>query len=171
MRDKILFMLRGGEVQRFHTLRTIQEDSVGYHSFGVAWLCHLLEPAARKELILAALAHDLAEQEVGDTPAPTKLALGISESMGKLEDSILRREGFGVDLSHGEKLVLKLADCFQGMLFCIRERSLGNRGVELVFVRYRGYVTGRINHAGWYEADNMLDAMDKLWEDAKNGNI
>lgn len=168
MQSKILFMLRGGEVSRFHTVQTLKAESVGQHSFGVAWFCHLLNPDCSKELILAALAHDLAEQEVGDLPAPTKIKFGISESMGHVEDGILEGAGFGFELTREEKRLLKFADCFQGMLFCIRERSLGNRGVEVVFQRYREYVKERGPEDG-SKAHEILWSLTSLWEMAKGG--
>lgn len=169
MRDQVIFMLRGGEVSRYHTIRTLQEDTVGYHSFGVAWFCHFLDPEARKELILAALAHDLAEQHVGDIPAPTKLEFGISESMGAVEDKLLDKAGFLFNLDSQEARVLKLADCFQGMLYCARERSLGNKGVTVVYDRYRSYVLQRLGvHT---RGNEMLSIMDDIWKGAQNGEL
>jgi len=168
VQNKILFMLRGGEVSRFHTVQTLKQESVGQHSFGVAWFCHLISPQCRKELILAALAHDLAEQEVGDLPAPTKRKFKISESFGAVEDGILEEAGFGFELSDAEKRTMKFADCFQGMLFCIRERSLGNRGVEVIFQRYREYVKEKSPAEGTPEYQ-VLWEMTALWEAAKGG--
>lgn len=170
MRNKLLFMQRGGEVVRFHTLRTIQQDNVAQHSFGVAWLCHLLtEGHCSKSLILGALAHDLAEHQVGDMPAPTKRELGVSLQMARLEDEILHGAGFSFALTEEELRIMKLADCFQGMLFCARERSLGNRGVEVVFGRYRSYVEEKIKMRGIEQ--EVLSTVDSLWEAAKHGEF
>lgn len=167
MKSQVLFMFRGGETSRFHTLRTIQQDNVAQHSFGVAHLCQLINPQCSKNLILAALEHDLAEQVTGDMPAPSKRELGVSLRMSELEDEILHRAGFGVPLTEEEARILKLADCFQGMLFCIRERSLGNRGVEAVFGRYRGYVLEKLR----VNEDSWITLFDQLWKDAENGQF
>ena len=170
MRDKILFVMRGGETTRFHTLRTIQEDNVAQHSFGVAWFCHLLlDGFADSTLLLAALAHDLAEQVVGDMPAPIKRELGVTMKMAELEDSILKNAGFEFVLTEEQKRIMKLADCFQGMLFCVRERSLGNRGVDMVFSRYRGYVSERLTLRSVEQ--NVFTTMDGLWKEAQHGEL
>lgn len=66
MRNRILFTMRGGEVVRYHTLMTIQRETVSSHSFGVAWFVYFLQPEARAQVLMAALAHDLAEHMVGD---------------------------------------------------------------------------------------------------------
>src|SRR6267378_8094848 len=64
---KVNFIESGGYTQRMHCIPTIHPQSVAAHSFGVAWWCWLLtagNPSAN--LLLAALAHDLPEHEVGD---------------------------------------------------------------------------------------------------------
>ena len=170
MKNKILFVMRGGETGRFHTLRTIQQDNVAQHSFGVAWFCHLLmDGQADSTLLLAALAHDLAEQVVGDMPAPAKRELNVTIKMAELEDDILRKAGFEFILTDEQRRIMKLADCLQGMLFCIRERSLGNRGVDPVCTRYRSYIEGITRIQGIEK--EVVATMDNLWQEAKNGEL
>ncbi len=169
MRDKILFMLKGSEVERYHTLKTLQTETVGHHSFLVAMFCWLLTPS-NPTLVLAALMHDLAEHETGDMPAPAKRKLNMSDQMAALEDDILGRAGFGVRLLYEEQRTLKLADCFAGMLFCTRERALGNKGVEEVWSRYLSYVTEE--HSDQVEQESrILYAMKQLWTEAQDGKL
>ena len=62
MRKKLEFILAGTEVTRYHTVRTLVQETVGHHSHGVAMLCLFLAPDASANLLKAALVHDLAEQ-------------------------------------------------------------------------------------------------------------
>lgn len=169
MRDKILFMQRGGETTRYHTLMTLQRETVSSHSFGVAWFVYFLDPYCRSTVLLAALAHDLAEHQVGDIPAPAKRELGIGEQMNALEDRLLRAAGFNFELDLEEKRILKIADCAQGAMFCIRERSLGNRGVEVVFSRYMSYIAER-SGLGKTETE-LVETLNQLWKDAQDGKL
>lgn len=169
MRNRILFTMRGGEVVRYHTLMTIQRETVSSHSFGVAWFVYFLQPEARAQVLMAALAHDLAEHMVGDIPAPAKRELGIGEQLNSLEDKLLKAAKLDFEITEEEKRVLKLADCAQGAMFCIRERSLGNRGVDVVFGRYMSYIGERITLD---EAENnLVEILNELWKEACDGKL
>ena len=169
MKEQIRFVLKGGEVLRYHTIRTLQQDSVGYHSFGVAWFVWFLRPESRTMLIMAALAHDLAEHKTGDLPAPTKRELGIGPQFAALEEGILRHIGLHFELDKEEERILKLADCAQGALFCTRERSLGNRGVDVVWARYIEYIRERLMDEP--KEQELLDTLLQLWQEAQNGEL
>jgi 5'-deoxynucleotidase YfbR-like HD superfamily hydrolase len=137
------FILDSGLVKRFHTVDTIKSQNVAAHSFGVAWLCDLLtDGKASKYLIMAALSHDLAESVIGDIPSPAKRKLGLGKVFHDAEISELRALGlehYTENLTNQEKFVLKLADNLEGMYFCLREKKLGNRSIEIVFDRFRQY--------------------------------
>ena len=141
---RLEFIRKGGMTKRYHTKNTIHENTVAHHSFGVAWLCALLvEGIPRPNLLLAALAHDLAEQVTGDISSPTKRKFPvIAEMVQALETETLEEHGlnFEVTLTESEKRILKMADCLDGALFCISEMELGNRNIEDVFNRYCQYV-------------------------------
>jgi 5'-deoxynucleotidase YfbR-like HD superfamily hydrolase len=137
MRRRVEFFVHGAETLRYHTVRTIQSETVGHHSHGVAMYCILLGGSDRT--VRAALYHDLAEHILGDIPAPAKKQYGIGAVVNELEDKLLSDFGFGTELDEAEKRAMKLADIFQGMTFCIRERELGNRNMGVVFHRYCGY--------------------------------
>lgn len=137
-------LLNGGDVRRFHTRQTIGNDTVAAHSWGVAALCFIMCNVGGKlpsaALLAAALFHDLGEQWTGDVPSPTKRALGIGPQFGEIEDELLEIPQLNVSLSKEEARTLKLADCFDGMMFCIRERRLGNQNVSDIMRRYDRYV-------------------------------
>lgn len=140
MKTQIDFYLRGAEVTRYHTLRTLQHETVGHHSHGVALLVTLLEPGARAEVLRAALLHDLAEHLTGDIPSPAKRLYGIGEQVSTVEHSLLEGAGFKLPaLTPEEHRLLKLADLAHGALFCVREIGLGNRRMLEVFRRYMAY--------------------------------
>lgn len=140
MKDTLEFTQAGADVKRYHTLLTLQSETVGHHSHGVAMLCLLLDPQASRRLLIAALTHDLAEHVTGDIPSPAKREYGIGDQVNELEQRLLNSVGLGVPmLYHYEARTLKLADILQGMLFCARELSLGNRRMRAVFNNYVSY--------------------------------
>lgn len=129
----------GSAVKRFHTVPTVTENTVGQHSHGVAMFCMLLEdgkPSAA--LLMKALTHDLAEQYTGDVPSPAKRALGIRKEFGEVEEQLLATVDFSIEVTPHEEVVLKLADCADGMLFCARERMYGNKS-KMIKAAYKNY--------------------------------
>lgn len=137
------FIRQGGQVRRFHNVQTTRMESVAEHSFNVAWLCYLLaERKPSPELIMAALAHDLPEGTLGDLPAPTKKLIGAP--LKKLEEQLLDKFGLNVKLDESDRNLLKQADIIDGMMFCLKERSLGNCTGDIVnvYMTYRSYLSG-----------------------------
>jgi 5'-deoxynucleotidase YfbR-like HD superfamily hydrolase len=90
---------------------------------------------------MAGLSHDLGEQVIGDIPSPTKRLIGDlgMRALNDLEDQTLSETGLLFSLTEEEQNLLKLADCLDGMLFCISERRLGNRNVVEIFGRFCSY--------------------------------
>ena len=138
-------MLRSSAVKRFHTMRTITDNTIAEHGWGVACLVwEITLGTCSGKLLAASLHHDCAEYVVGDVPAPAKRELGIGEQLNTLEDRILRHQGCvnTEDLSAEERRTLKMADCLDGLLFCVREKGLGNRTIGDVYTKYRDYIIG-----------------------------
>ena len=169
MRDLIEFIHNGGGVRRFHTVRTLTDNTVAEHSFGVAWFAWLLtEGTARPKLLMACLAHDLAEQLVGDVPSPAKRALGVGNDLDELENKILEGQGLSFSLTPEEQRTLKLADCFDGMMFCLRERKMGSTLTNDAFFAYAGYVAA-MKPSG-VEA-KILDTINELHRKAEGTDV
>ena len=62
---------------RFHTVAMQAErQTVGAHSYAVSILIDQLWPDSSKQLIMAALYHDVPELILGDIPATAKAAVG-----------------------------------------------------------------------------------------------
>ena len=141
---RIEFIRCGGLTKRYHTKSTIRENTVAHHSFGVAWMVYLLhEGLPRPEVLLAALSHDLAEQVTGDISSPTKRKFPmLAEMVQSMESELLEehRLNFEYGLQMWEARILKMADCMDGMLFCVNEAELGNFSIIPVYKRYCQYV-------------------------------
>lgn len=139
--NTIEFIVAGSEVKRFHTVNTLITETVGHHSHGVAMMCLVFKPDCSKELLVAALMHDLAEHQTGDIPSPAKKQYGIGAQVDELEERLMREVGLHMpELSDEEKRILKLADIAQGCIFCAREIHMGNARLIPVFNRYALYL-------------------------------
>jgi 5'-deoxynucleotidase YfbR-like HD superfamily hydrolase len=164
LRQRIDFIRRGSEVQRFHTMRTIQRNDVGHHSFHVAWLAWLMSPRDAHGVVMAALTHDLAEHRTGDLPGDFKKDMGLSDDFAAYENKLMAGVGLeqlGECLLPEEARILKLADLMEGCFFCISERSLGNDRLGHVFANYRRYIG---NMRPFHETEEIiLDYIDEQW--------
>jgi 5'-deoxynucleotidase YfbR-like HD superfamily hydrolase len=151
--SQVKFIRRGLQVNRFHTRATIKDNTVGHHTAGVALFCILLEEEPSIHLLKAALFHDLAEHEFGDVPSPTKNYLNVKEAFDKLEEDLLKQVGLDVGLTPEETRTLKIADCLDGMCFCLEEAELGNRQLLDVADRYYDYLSAL---RPWSEREEMV---------------
>lgn len=189
MREVLQFISEGGSVVRYHTRPGIKPDTDAHHSHGVAMLCELLSGGGTKpqtganasaNLLMAALSHDLAEQKPGDMSAPAKRLLRIGTYLHEVEQATLSE--FGLDyeqfLTEREKLILSLADCFDGMMYCCRELTLGNRNVLLIWRRYCEYaesITSADSNNITYvdialRAANMYEAIIEIYHEIRGEN-
>lgn len=140
MKETLNFIIAGSEVTRYHTVTTLVKETVGHHSHGVAMLALLLNPMASRQVLMAALFHDLAEHQTGDIPSPAKRQFGIGDKVDQLEHRLMRAAGVVMpELSPDDARTVKLADLAQGALFCVRELSLGNARMRAVLDRYLAY--------------------------------
>lgn len=165
IKEQLKFIYKGAKTKRFHTADTLTEQSVGEHSFGVAWLVVLMHPTARKELILAALAHDLAEHIVGDVSSPTKRKYpALKVAVDEVEGAALSKIGldFETYLTPHELKLLKTADMLDGMMFCVRERCMGSRTVCEIYKNFNAYVKEIQGLPP--EALELVAAIEQSWE-------
>ncbi len=164
-RDALELVLSGGRVARYHTLPTTHGETVGHHSYVVAWLVALLSydmPSSR--LLLAALQHDISEFITGDLPAPTKRSLGISNQFREYETDVLLKYGhedWEASLTEDETRLLKLADRMAGMVHCLHERKLGNRHVNEAYFNFRSYAL-ELKPRSMLEGD-LLTYLEEQW--------
>lgn len=134
-----------GIVARYHTARILRPESVAEHSFNVVNIVlAITKGLASKELIVAALTHDMGEYLVGDIPAPVKLRLPpeVGQTIAEMEDDAI--DDLHPDLYRGltkdEERVLKIADRLDGLLKCLDELKMGNTTIIPIGGRYVGYL-------------------------------
>jgi 5'-deoxynucleotidase YfbR-like HD superfamily hydrolase len=145
----ILYLMRGAAVQRYHASPTLIPETVGHHSHGVATLLNLIYPDASKELLVAGLHHDLAEQYTGDIPAPAKREMGIRDAVQKYESEKNAAAGFPDPVLTPEDLWrLKFIDSAHGALFCLEELECGNRRMWDTFRVYMSYLSELLERKG-----------------------
>ncbi len=142
--------MEGGSVVRYHTRPGIRPDTDAHHSHGVSMLCEILSggqrpdgsPSASATLLMAANTHDLAEQMPGDVSAPAKRSVfGLADLLQGIEHRVLTKYNLNYEqhLTANETTILKMADCFDGMMYCCRELALGNKNAMLIWRRYCTY--------------------------------
>lgn len=122
----------GGKVERCHNIPHHGGYSVAAHSWGVAMLLMALWPED-KELLLYALAHDVAEGWVGDVPAPTcRYVPGVRDQLGKVEEILLRMCGLDDAYSNLEQEdidKIKACDRLEFVLWAMEQVQMGNNYV------------------------------------------
>lgn len=142
---KLEFMRRGGRVKRFHGFHLLMENSVGHHSFNLITILMsvLQEGQIRRELLFAAIQHDLPECITGDLPAPFKRSVpGLREAIEAKEAELLKEHDlwdWESELDAHEKRWLKLADSLDGAMHCLEERRLGNTTLDKIFWTFMRY--------------------------------
>ena len=140
MKDQLGFLVDGANVRRYHTIPTLIPETVGHHSHMVALLVFMLVENPSKNLIFAALVHDLAEHQTGDIPSPSKRRFGIGEQVNEVESILLEESGWGYEeLTNAECRALKIADLAQGAMYSAEEILRGNSRMKSVFDRYISY--------------------------------
>lgn len=158
----LYFVMEGQQVTRFHSRPGLRTQTDAEHQHGVALLCWWLsgkQPSAT--LLMAALTHDMAEQASSDISAPMKRAMGMHETLSNYEEKHLVNAEFCFPLSTEEQRILKIADNFEGMLYCIRERFLGNRYVNLMYWKWLGWARPLIYTK--LELD-LLHNIQRMWQ-------
>lgn len=179
IKEQLRYAREGGHTQRFHTQRTLMVDTVGHHSFNVAWLCHFLSThlssSLRYTLMLAALEHDLAEHKLGDIPAPAKRdengdKTEVGDALEDQEAALNASMGFGYAdaLDDEARRILKLADAMDGALFCCHERALGNRTIANCYDNFLVYIEKVVNRERWQECA-ILSLVTETWEKVNYG--
>ena len=129
---KIRAVREGGKTERTHTTPHHGSYSVAEHSWGVATLLAILHPDPSRNLILAAMCHDVHERWTGDMPAPIKWCLGnvTKDELKRLESSIESSLGIKFYLPAEDLKWLKACDMLEFWLWIMDQRALGNVNVE-----------------------------------------
>jgi hypothetical protein len=109
--------------RRWHTNSDLchTHDPVGAHSARVALILWTLWPDSPRDLILAALTHDLAESVVGDLPPAGKSMLANAATAERL---IATQNGWHVPTDHAARLTF--ADKLDAYMWAMHHRAPDN---------------------------------------------
>jgi len=175
IRTDLEFIRSGMNVRRYHQRYTAQSDTVAHHSYGVALLVNMIDPTARKEVLLAALVHDLPEGVTGDMPGHVKAALppSMRHELSNVESQLLAKHDLLFDLSLDEAQLLKLCDKLESLLFCIEERQRGNKGLRSCGDKCSAWINeimqsaATLSSVGSARARSIVIAATIKWEHVK----
>lgn len=120
---------KGGQVKRYHVERVIGENNNAEHSWNVAMLILKLCPDPSRELIRAALEHDIAEAFVGDGPGPAKrrwpdLAVALANAEKEIAFELHLQSQHA--LTSKEQQWLRACDSLEALLFSYEQIKMGN---------------------------------------------
>lgn len=140
---KLIAYRRGMEVNRWHTRQPIFEETVGNHTANVALLVHYLtDGEASRELLYAALIHDIGEFYTGDLPAPVKHdSPELATRVHELDYQYLDQQNIEAPmLAETEKNLLRAADIVDLLFVSRLELQVGNDDFYEVFWRGVSYI-------------------------------
>lgn len=158
-------VLLSGGVQRFHAVPGMTKQTNAEHSWGVAVTLQHIYPECSKELLFWALVHDCPELETGDIPHPFKEKYGLIKDY-LIEDEYEWYSTNGVlfqELSERDKIALRIADCLEGMKYCLSRYMTGERSALAPFKTWEAYLHSRvlIPSSIFPNASQMYDDMVK----------
>jgi 5'-deoxynucleotidase YfbR-like HD superfamily hydrolase len=169
--EQIKFVYNGGRPQRFHTHDTLLRQNVAEHSFYVTALATILYNDELPlldfaTLIRACLFHDVAEHVVGDLPSPTKRQSDVlKKTIDEFEYQALSRQNLYIPLPSVLKRKLKICDNLDGLMFCVREKAMGNRRMRVVFYNYYKYLVEQRLEGKEME---VFEYINNMWESAND---
>lgn len=130
---------------RYHTVAMQSErQTVGAHSYAVSVLIDQLWPDSSKQLIMAALYHDVPEIILGDIPATAKWEYPeIQQAFEKAEQKVFKELGLTFVLTPEEERRLKMADMLELVLYAKRHsggnpqmKKIMESGVEYLYSKF-----------------------------------
>jgi len=133
----------GASVQRYHTWRTLRQQTVGEHTHGVTTILiditppDLLTPA----LLCACAYHDISELLTGDLPSPAKreypeLKKAAHDATTDFETDM----GLIMGRSPEQQRLLRWADTMECCLWALEELYMGNRYARRIVVNAMTYM-------------------------------
>jgi 5'-deoxynucleotidase YfbR-like HD superfamily hydrolase len=140
IKSQLNLLMSGVKVKRFHTVPTINQETVGHHSSIVAGLLYILWPE-KLYLLPHAIFHDLPEHITGDTPSPGKRLFVDRDRMKSAESQIFANASVQLpELNSEDARCLKICDILAGMATCQHEMMMGNSYVKESMRNYHSYI-------------------------------
>jgi len=140
--SNIGLQLSAAKIKRYHTAIIVGEQNVGEHTYGVCQLVrHFTNDNWSKELMCAALDHDVLEFYTGDMPHPTKKMFpDLKAALDVIEDDLREDHLMAYSLTEEERVILRCADLLESAQFGLYQLALGNQygrqiigAIELAF--------------------------------------
>jgi len=124
----------GMQVTRWHTQPRVKEESVGHHTANFIAILLAVDPNCRKEVIVEAVYHDVAEFVTGDCPATVKhYDAKVGKALDWLEDNFREQSGITADLlTNSEKNLLHYCDRLESLLSAVEDMNKGNKYAEMI---------------------------------------
>ena len=119
--DRLAIRLAAGVIKRWHTVPIHGEQTVADHTYRVVQILRYIEPVPSKQLLCAALDHDVAEAKTGDIPFSQKTKDAIA-----LEKEVLKKYDIAPTLEPYEAKLLKVADMLEMGYFAMQQHDMGN---------------------------------------------
>lgn len=125
---KLNIIYKGGMVKRYHNRPVLHTQNNAEHQYMVASIACLLYPEISAQQLKNFLWHDIYEYETGDMPWAIKRANpDIKAAINRIEEISIKKYQLTTKNNEFEHNLLKLAEYFECMVFCIAERNLGNK--------------------------------------------
>lgn len=159
----------GHNVKRYHTQERIREETVGHHSAGVCGIILRLDRNCSRDLLVAALMHDVQECVTGDIPAPFKREHpAVAPIIRTAENEYDKEHDIPFphkDLSDKELKLLHLADTLDLVLSSIEEVGRGNNYAKKCIVNGERYIRElNIPKAMMLDVEAMVYEVKQQWE-------
>jgi len=128
--NKLIVQLSAGRIKRYHTHPIVGEQTVGDHTYGVVQILrYITQDNCSKNLMIAALDHDVLEFFTGDVPHPAKnMFPQLKQVLDAIERNAAEVNGMVEydKLSAKEKVLLTCADLLEMGFYGAYQMKLGN---------------------------------------------
>lgn len=127
--DRVIAVREASLVERCHVLPHVGSYNIGFHTYGVATLCHLLWPD-QPQLVIAALFHDTPERWTGDVPSQViKANPAVAGTLSQLDADITGMLNLPCEhhLNDVDFARFKACDRLEFWLWCRDQLAFGNQ--------------------------------------------
>lgn len=167
--ERILNTLEAGRVLRYHSAPTVQPQTDGLHSFGVAVLAlYVTNGEASGALLRECIMHDTPELFTGDAPFPVKRDhQPIKDAYDELELAHRRMDLIPASgqqhvctLDPHDAAVLKVCDTLEGLIWCRKtEQCFGAVRARWshAYRRCQSKFAKCLSDAEWQNADQLFN--------------
>jgi 5'-deoxynucleotidase YfbR-like HD superfamily hydrolase len=135
---RLAILLRNaGAVKRYHVVRTLRQQDVAAHSWGVVALVLCVQPQPSAALMTAAVMHDMPELRTGDVPATAKWeSEKLRDALDAMEQIFAQQFNIpGAALTELEQRILKWCDLAELVFWCLEEQAMGNDFIVPLYKR------------------------------------